>query len=86
MELPGGYLSSTTGEGGLAYALVTTLEESLEMVGIVVFIHGLISYIKTYLGGVSWNIYIPGKNSQVTEYQNIGILGISESANTNLLK
>jgi hypothetical protein len=31
------------------------------MLGIVVFIHALISYIKTYVGGLSWNIYIPGK-------------------------
>ena len=84
MELVGGYLSFTTGEGGLAYALVTTLEESLEMVGIVVFIHALISYIKTYVGGLSWNIYIPGKNSPATEYQNISLPAFSEPANRNL--
>ncbi|UNU26230.1 hypothetical protein [Microcoleus vaginatus] len=86
MEMLGGYLSSTTGEGSLAYALVTTIEESLEMLGIVVFIHALISYIKTYLGGVGWNIYIPGKNSQATDYQNIGLPALSEPAHTNLLK
>ncbi|MEG4527804.1 hypothetical protein QUB61_34535 [Microcoleus sp. C2D2] len=63
-----------------------TIEESLEMLGIVVFIHGLISYIKTYLGGVSWNIYIPGKNSPVTEDQNIGLPALSEPANTNLFR
>ncbi|MEG3908876.1 hypothetical protein QT979_00750 [Microcoleus sp. w2-18bC1] len=84
VELLGGYLASTTGMQDLSYAIVVTLEESLEMVGIVVFIHALISYIKTYLGGVSWNIYIPGKNAQVTDEQNLGIPVLSEPANRNL--
>ncbi len=84
MELPGGYLFSTTGMQSVPYLIVATLEEFLEMLGIVVFIHGLISYIKTYLGGVSWNIYIPGKNSQVTDHQNIGIPALSEPANKKL--
>ncbi|MEG4350955.1 hypothetical protein QUA70_22025 [Microcoleus sp. LAD1_D5] len=86
MEIPGGYLFSTTGMESVPYLIVATIEESLEMLGIVVFIHGLISYIKTYLGGVSWNIYIPGKNTQVTEDQNIGLPALSGSAHTNLLK
>jgi len=85
MEMVGGYIASTTGEWGLSYNIGSTIEESLEMLGIVVFIHGLISYIKTYVGGVSWNIYIPGKNLPVTEEQNIGLPTLSESANTNLI-
>jgi hypothetical protein len=57
------------------------------MLGIVVFIHALISYIKTYLGGVSWNIYIPGKNTQVTEHsENIGIPALSEPARQKPIK
>ncbi|MEG4489089.1 hypothetical protein QUB04_29130 [Microcoleus sp. D2_18a_B4] len=86
MEMPGGYLASTTGAENVSYVIVTTIEESLEMLGIVVFIHALISYIKTYVGGVSWNIYIPGKHSQVTAHQNIGVPALSEAANTNLLR
>ena len=86
VEMLGGYVAYTTGQENVSYVIVTTLEEFLEMLGIVVFIHALVSYIKTYLGGVSWNIYIPGKNSQVTEHQNIGIPALSEPANTNLLK
>ncbi|MEG4252499.1 hypothetical protein [Microcoleus sp. Pol10D4] len=82
VEMLGGYVSSTTGQENVSYVIVTTLEEFLEMLGIVVFIHALISYIKTYLGGVSWNIYIPGKNTQVTEHQNIGLPAMSEPANT----
>ncbi|MEG4446090.1 hypothetical protein QUB47_30285 [Microcoleus sp. AT9_B5] len=86
IEMIGGYLFSTLGMESVPYLIVATLEEFLEMLGIVVFIHGLISYIKTYLGGVSWNFYIPGKNSQVTDYQNIGLPALSEPANTNPLR
>jgi len=84
VEMLAGYLASTTGQENVSYVIIVTVEELLEMLGIVVFIHGLISYIKTYLGGVSWNIYIPGKNTQVTEYQNIDLPALSEPANTNL--
>ncbi|MEG4343385.1 hypothetical protein QUB70_08850 [Microcoleus sp. A003_D6] len=86
MEIPGGYLASTTGKESVPYLIVATIEESLEMLGIVVFIHALISYIKTYLGGVSLNIYIPGKNTQVTDSQNTDLPALSEPANTNLLR
>lgn len=86
VEMLGGYVAYTTGQENVFYVIITTIEESLEMLGIVVFIHALISYIKTYLGGVGWNIYIPGKNSQVTDNQNIGLPGLSEPANTNLLR
>ena len=86
MEMPGGYVASTMGQENVAYLIVTTIEESLEMLGIVVFIHALMSYLKTYLGGVSWNIYIPGKNLQVTDPQNIDIPALHEPANTNLLR
>ncbi|MEG4203587.1 hypothetical protein QUA20_06630 [Microcoleus sp. Pol7_A1] len=84
VEMLGGYIVYTAGPGTLSYVILTTLEESFEMVGIVVFIHALISYIKTYLGGVNWNIYIPGKNPQATEYQNFSIPALSEPANRNL--
>jgi hypothetical protein len=43
VEMLGGYLAYITGMGNVSYLIVTTLEESLEMLGIVVFIHGLIS-------------------------------------------
>jgi hypothetical protein len=76
MEMVGGYIAFTTGKN-LSYVIGLTIEESLEMLGIVVFIHALMSYIKTYLnggswninipGGGSWNINIPGKNTEVTE-------------------
>ena len=86
MELPGGYLASTTGMQSVPYLIVTTIEESLEMLGIVVFIHALMSYIKIYLGGVSWNVYIEGKKPKVTETPNIGIPALNEPAKTSLLR
>ncbi len=87
-EMLGGDIVYTTGGSSetLPYLIVATIEELLEMLGIVVFIHALISYIKTYLGGVSWNIYIPGKNTEVTENQNIGIPAFNEPANRKLSK
>jgi hypothetical protein len=86
VEMLGGYLASTTGQENVSYVIGTTLEELLEMLGIVVFIHALISYIKIYLGGVSWNIYIPEKNQKVTDYQNSGLAALNEAANKNLLR
>lgn len=45
-ELIGGqYLSSIEGKENLAYNLLVTVEETLEMVGPIVFIYGLLSYI-----------------------------------------
>jgi len=86
MELPGGYLASTTGMQTVPYLIVITLEESLEMLGIVVFIHALMSYIKIYLGGVSFNLHLEGKKPQVTETPYIDISALREQANRNLLR
>ncbi|MEG4495689.1 hypothetical protein QUB05_00555 [Microcoleus sp. F10-C6] len=86
VEMLGGYIVYTIGPGNLSYVMLTTIEELLEMLGIVVFIHALMSYIKTYLGGVSLNIYIQGKNTPVTEHQNIGLPAFSEPANRKLLR
>ncbi|MEG4311351.1 hypothetical protein Q5687_18930 [Microcoleus sp. AT10_D2] len=86
VEMLAGYIVYTAGPGDISYVIATTIEESLEMVAIVIFIHALISYIKTYVGGVSWNFYIPGKNSPVTDHQNTGIPALNATANTNLLR
>jgi len=86
MELVGAYQASTVGEDNILYQIIVTVEESLEMLGIVVFIHALTSYIKTYLGGASWNICIQGKNTQFTDAQNSDVAALSQPANTALLK
>lgn len=40
----------------MIYALATTLEEFLEMAGVVAFIYGLMSYISAYMQGILINI------------------------------
>ena len=49
MEMIGGYYTDFYGKNNLTYALITCLEEVLEMTGIVVFIHGLLDYMRLYL-------------------------------------
>lgn len=46
VEIVGGYYKFLNGENNLGYDLITTLEEGMEMLGVVVFIKALLSYIK----------------------------------------
>lgn len=45
IEMINGYHASLYGEQNIVYAILTTLEESLEMLGIAVFIYTLLSYM-----------------------------------------
>ncbi len=45
VELLGGYYKYLHGEQNLGYALITTIEESMEMLGVVILIHALLIYI-----------------------------------------
>lgn len=47
MELIGGYYADLYGENNLTYALITHVEELLEMMGIVLFIYTLLSYMRS---------------------------------------
>jgi hypothetical protein len=83
MELIGGYQAERWGtSNNLPYLITATVEESLEMLGIVIFIHALMSYIKTFLGGVNWNISL-GAKKQFIERQHLAIAAVSEPANRN---
>jgi hypothetical protein len=53
MEMVGGYLRSP-GIPSILYRIAVTVEELLEMLGIVVFIHALMLYVNQNLGEVSW--------------------------------
>ena len=44
MEMIGSYWTDLEGQQNLIYALMATLEEVMEMIGIIVFIYGLLSY------------------------------------------
>ncbi len=45
LEMFSGYYQSYYGRYNIPFSIITTVEESLEMLGIVVFIHALISYL-----------------------------------------
>ncbi len=49
MELIGGYIADTYGFNNTFYGIVSSIEEILEMLGIVIFIHGLLTYIQSHL-------------------------------------
>jgi hypothetical protein len=79
MEMVGGYQIST-GTQAMPYLIVSTFEELLEMLGIVVFLHALMSYINKYLSGVTWKIYL-GKKQSFSDSASNEIAAISESGN-----
>lgn len=59
MEMVGGYHWYHYGGQNTMYdILVVTIEEFLEMLGIVVFIYALLSYISSYMKGVSLRVHI----------------------------
>jgi len=45
VEVVGGYYKYLYGEQNFGYALITTIEESMEMVGVIILIHALLLYI-----------------------------------------
>ncbi len=49
VEALGGWYTTLYGQQNMTYALLTTLEELLEMLGVVVFIYALMSYMGTHL-------------------------------------
>ncbi|MGG6295785.1 hypothetical protein ACQ4M4_15460 [Leptolyngbya sp. AN02str] len=55
MEMVGGFTATSIGQLNLVYALVTTVEEFLEKMGVVFFIYALLLYIKTSMGSVKVN-------------------------------
>ncbi|WP_026731632.1 hypothetical protein [Fischerella sp. PCC 9605] len=57
IEMINGYYVNFYGRQ-YTYSILTTIEEFLEMLGIVVFIYALLSYICTYMKGMSLNIII----------------------------
>ena len=48
----GDYLASTFGGGSLLYILVLTIEEALEMTGVLIFIVLFLEYIARFVGPV----------------------------------
>jgi len=55
-EFVGGYWYESHGVDNLTYAVITMFEESLEMIGIVIFIYALLSYLGSELSDVSLGV------------------------------
>lgn len=55
MELVSGYLADTSGYGTI-YGFASSIEEILEMLGIVIFIHALLSYIQSQLQELNFSL------------------------------
>lgn len=53
MEIIGSQIFSNYGSQNLFYALITNLEEVLEMLGVLLFIFTLLSYIKDYISNIN---------------------------------
>ena len=53
MELVGGYYVELYSQESMMYAIAATIEEFLEMLGILVFVYALLSYIDSYMKGLS---------------------------------
>lgn len=58
MELVGGYYAELYSQYNIIYAIITTVEEFLEMLGLLIFIYALLSYISSFMKGVSLRINI----------------------------
>ncbi|MBW4619965.1 MAG: hypothetical protein KME17_11500 [Cyanosarcina radialis HA8281-LM2] len=57
VELLGGYYADKLGFNSIPYILVSLLEETLEMLGVVVFIYAILGYIKTQIEELEVSIY-----------------------------
>jgi len=56
VEMLSGWQADRYGEENLTYALIITVEEFLEMIGVVILIRALVDYIQINLGGLRLNI------------------------------
>ncbi len=64
MELIGGYIADNYGYNTV-YGIASSIEELLEMLGIVIFIHGLLSYIQSQFEELHFSLSFKQKSGQV---------------------
>lgn len=64
-ELVGGQWTELHGQENVAYALITTCEQSLQMTGILVFIYALMSYIASELNDLFFHIGLSIPNQEL---------------------
>ncbi|MDZ8067629.1 MAG: hypothetical protein RMY64_18745 [Nostoc sp. DedQUE08] len=63
-ELIGGYYEYYYTPNNMVYVFITTIEEVLEMLGIVIFIYTLLSYISCNIKGLDIGVHISGYRKQ----------------------
>ncbi|OUL34509.1 hypothetical protein BV372_13805 [Nostoc sp. T09] len=63
-EMLGGLYASHYGETNIIYVLMTTIEEVLEMLGIIAFIYALLTYMSAHMKGVDVGIHIIDSKKQ----------------------
>jgi len=56
MEMLGGLYANLYGQSNMMYAIITSTEEFFEMLGIVIFIYALLSYISDFLKGLTLKV------------------------------
>lgn len=72
MEMIGGWYADGQGYDNLIYSLLTTIEETLEMLGIVIFIYALLEYMTSHLS--SMQIHLQNKSpSKKLRYRNLNL-------------
>ncbi|NEM98459.1 hypothetical protein [Pontibacter burrus] len=57
IEMVGGAYAEMYGEANITYELLTTLEESLEMAGMILLIRALLLYMQAYLSEISVSLH-----------------------------
>ena len=56
IEMLGGQYHELHGRENLTYSMISTLEESLEMLGLILFIRALLDYLSTHFSEISINL------------------------------
>lgn len=65
MESVGGYYAELYGSRSIMYAILDSIEEFCEMLGIVIFIYGILSYMSYYMKGVGLRVNIIDDRKQL---------------------
>lgn len=56
MDFVGELHKNERGEANMTYAMLTGFEEALEMVGVLVFLYGLLDYLESQIGPVTFAV------------------------------
>ncbi|MGE5658630.1 MAG: hypothetical protein ACM37W_18685 [Actinomycetota bacterium] len=69
MEVIDGYYASLYGETNIFYQFLVTLEEMMEMIGMIIFIHTLLSYIVAWFTELNLQIQIAADKFMLAQQQ-----------------